>query len=141
MANDLSNGFFSNFAPQNLFDEFNHAFKDLDSSATMKTDIVDHDDRYVVKVNIPGAKKDNIHIDYRDDTLRISASYDVRREDKDDQGNVLRSERNTSNTSRSFYLPDADKDQAKATFEDGVLELTLPKIVKDTDHDDHISIQ
>jgi Molecular chaperone (small heat shock protein) len=43
----------------------------------MKTDVVEHDKDYQVTAEMPGFKKDDIHVDYRDDTLRISGTSNV----------------------------------------------------------------
>ena len=100
----------------------------------MKTDVVEHDKDYVVTAELPGFKKDDIHVDYRDNTLRITGKSEVSQATKDDDGRILRQERHSQNVARSFYLPNIDLKQVKAGFTDGVLTLTLPKQANVADH-------
>jgi len=78
-------------------------------------------------MQIPGAKKDDIHVSI--DGNLVSISTEVKQEKDTKEGErVLRSERYYGKVSRSFQLgSDVDEAQAVAKFNDGVLELTLPK--------------
>ena len=128
MANDVMNRNFDFFDPMNFFNEVGNLGHDMFSGESdMKTDVVEHDKDYVVTAELPGFKKDDIHVDYRDETLRISGKSEVNQSTKDDDGQILRQERHSQNVARSFYLPNIDLKQVKASFADGVLTLTLPK--------------
>ncbi|KRL96243.1 Hsp20/alpha crystallin family protein [Levilactobacillus hammesii] len=128
MANDVMNRNFDFFDPMNFFNEVGNLGHDMFSGDNdMKTDVVEHDKDYVVTAELPGFKKDDIHVDYRDETLRISGKSEVNQSAKDDDGRILRQERHSQNVARSFYLPNIDLKQVKAGFTNGVLTLTLPK--------------
>ncbi|ANZ60512.1 molecular chaperone [Secundilactobacillus paracollinoides] len=129
------------FDPMNIFNDMGNFGRNFfNGNSTMKTDINETDKGYEVKAELPGFKKDGIHLDYRDDTLRINASHDVAKEDKDEDGRVLRQERSSSNITRSFYLPGVDQDNVKATYDGGILTLTLPKVAEDQKDSHHIEI-
>jgi len=140
MANDVMNRNFDLFDPMNFFNEVGNLGHDMFSGdGNMKTDVVEHDKDYVVTAELPGFKKDDIHVDYRDDTLRISGKTEVNQSSKDDDGRVLRQERSSQNVARSFYLPDIDLKNVQAKYDAGILTLTLPKQIK-VDDNHEISI-
>jgi HSP20 family protein len=79
----------------------------------------------VVRADLPGMKKDDVSIDVTDGALTISGER--RQEQETDRGGVYRSERSYGSFCRTIPLPEgAIADQAKATFKDGVLEVTMP---------------
>jgi len=81
---------------------------------------------YKVSVAAPGMKKDDFKIDVEGDMLTISAETKNEKEEKDEK--FSRKEYNYSSFSRSFTLPDAvNKEKIEATYENGVLQLVLPK--------------
>ncbi len=93
----------------------------------IRMDVKESNGDYKVKAEIPGVKKDDIHVSI--DGNRVSISAEVRKEKEEKEGEkVIRSERCYGMASRSFSLAD-EVDQAKvqAKYTDGVLELTLPK--------------
>jgi len=93
----------------------------------IKVDVEEKDDRYIVKADVPGVAKEDIHVDV--DGNMVSITAEVRREKKEEkEGKVLRSERYLGTVSRAFTLPaEVDVAKAEATYADGVLMLTLPK--------------
>ena len=91
------------------------------------TDIKEYPDRYEIKADLPGITKENITLHYGDEVLSIEALQEKQTEEKDEEGRYLRRERSTSSYQRSFTMKDIDEDQIKATFENGVLHLVLPK--------------
>jgi HSP20 family protein len=94
---------------------------------TIKLDVEEAADRYLVKADMPGVAKDDIRVDVDGNMVTISA--EVRREKKDEkEGKVLRSERYYGTMSRSFTLPvDVEFAKVEAKYAEGVLRLTLPK--------------
>lgn len=95
----------------------------------IKMDLKENDNAYTVHADIPGAKKEDIHVSI--DGKQISISAETRMEKEEKEGDkVLRSERYCGKVSRSFTLAhDVDETNAQAKYSDGVLELTLPKKV------------
>lgn len=93
----------------------------------IKMDVKEADGKYVVNAEIPGVKKDDIHVTI--DGNRVSISAEVKQEKEAKEGErVIRCERSYGMASRSFTLSDeVDQSQAQAKYDNGVLELTLPK--------------
>ena len=92
-----------------------------------RTDITEKDGNYVLEADLPGVKKEDIHIDLKDDTMVISATRNNTSEEKDSEGRVIRSERSSGSYSRSFDISTVDADKITAEYVDGVLKLTMPK--------------
>jgi HSP20 family protein len=93
----------------------------------IKMDVKEDDKGYTVHADIPGVKKDDIHVSIDGNQVAISAEVKQEKEVKDGE-KVLRSERYYGKVSRAFTLgQDVDEGAAQAKYNDGVLELTLPK--------------
>ena len=93
----------------------------------IKLDVKENDNAYTVHADIPGVKKEDIHVTVEGNMVSISAEKKTEKEEKDGD-KVLRSERFVGKVSRSFSLgSDVDESKAQAKYNDGVLELTLPK--------------
>jgi len=93
----------------------------------IKMDLKENDGAYTVHADIPGVKKEDIHVSIEGNQVSISAETRVEKEEKEGE-KVLRSERYVGKVARSFTLAhDIDEAQAQAKYSDGVLELTLPK--------------
>ena len=108
---------------------FNDPFFKPSSNNLMKTDIHENEKSYVLDVELPGYKKEEINLDYSDGYLSIAASHETNDEEKDNKGNLIRSERSFGSAKRSFYVGDAfNKDEIKANFDNGILTITVPKI-------------
>ncbi|UCV29165.1 Hsp20/alpha crystallin family protein [Ferribacterium limneticum] len=94
---------------------------------SIKMDVKEQDDNYLVHAELPGVKKEDIHVVVDGNQVSISAETKQEKEVKEGD-RVLRSERYFGKVSRSFQLErDIDDSKAAAKFNDGVLELTLPK--------------
>ena len=93
----------------------------------IRTDIQDKGDHYLMEADLPGFKKDDIHIDVENGMMTITAERHSEHEEKDKQGNYVRCERSYGSYQRSFDLSGIDEDNLQAAYADGVLKLTLPK--------------
>lgn len=93
----------------------------------IKVDVKENDKSYTVHADIAGVKKEDIHVTI--DGNQVSISAEVKKEKEEKEGDkVLRSERYFGKVARSFALgQDIDEASAVAKYNDGVLELTLPK--------------
>ena len=104
-----------------------------------KVDVAEKNGAYLVTAELPGVKKEDIHVSI--DGAQVTIEAEVKREKeatKDER--VLHTERVFGKVSRSFTLPqEVDESRAAAKFRDGVLELTLPK--KEAAQRKQISIQ
>ncbi len=97
---------------------------------SVKMDVKEQEKAFLVHAEMPGIKKEDIHVSIDGSVVSISAERKQEKEVKDEKepGRVLRSERYFGKVSRSFQLgQDIDDAKAVAKFNDGVLELTLPK--------------
>jgi HSP20 family protein len=95
--------------------------------ATIKMDVTEQDDAYIVKAEIPGVGKDEIQVSIEGSQVTIGA--EVKREKDVKNGErVLRSERYFGSVYRVFTLPvEVDEAASQAKYENGVLELKLVK--------------
>ncbi len=93
----------------------------------LKVEVTEKNGAYQVTADLPGVKKEDIHVDI--DGAQLTLTAEVKREKEAAEGErVLHSERVFGKVSRSFTLPqELDEAKAEAKFRDGVLELTLPK--------------
>jgi HSP20 family protein len=99
----------------------------MEAAPKIKLDLIERDDSYAVKAEIPGVRKEDIDIRVEGNLVTISAEMKKEKEEKK-EGRVLRRERQEGYASRSFTLAcPVDDGKAEAKFVDGVLELTLPK--------------
>ena len=93
----------------------------------MRVDVKENADGYEVHAELPGMKKEDIHVHIDGPVVSISAERKQEKEVKEGD-RVLRSERYFGQVSRAFTLgQDVDEATAEAAYKDGVLVLTLPK--------------
>lgn len=100
---------------------------DLDAEPRIKIDVTEDQDKYTVKADIPGVRKEDIDIDIRDNEIAISAELHREKEEKSGEVTVC-SERYYGKQYRSFTLPqEINEANVSATYENGVLQIALPK--------------
>ena len=117
---------------------YGHRAKNL-----MKTDIKEKGDSYILEMDLPGFKKDEIQVSLENGYLTIQASRKSNEDEKDQKGNYIRRERYAGTCSRSFYVgEDVQQNEIHAKFEDGILKLTVPKVdQKKVEEKKYISIE
>ena len=122
--NDLVDDLFKGFLVRPLaFD----GRAELGNLPRAKVDVAEKNGAYLVTAELPGVRKDDIHVSI--DGPQVTLEAEVKREketNKDER--VLHSERVYGKVTRSFTLPqEVDDAKVEARFRDGLLELTLPK--------------
>lgn len=117
----------------NRFDLFDDFFGDVSSKTTnvLKTDIHEKDGFYVLDMEVPGIRKEDIQIELKDGYLKVTAARNTSKDEKDDKGRVIRQERYSGSSSRSFYVGEAIRQEdVKANFENGELKIMIPTETK-----------
>ena len=116
---------------RNFFRGFGNADRALygkHAQNMMKTDVKETEEGYEVDIDLPGFKKDEIHLELNDGYLTISTEKSLEKEDKNKKGRMLRQERYAGVMQRSFYVGEhITEEDVKASYESGVLHLVLPK--------------
>ena len=126
-------GELARFDPLRDIDDFfraprmRHLWRNLPEEPQIKMDVSEDEKAYHVKAEIPGVKKEDIKVSI--DGNQVSIGAEVKREKEGKKGEtVVRSERYYGSQFRAFTLQhDIDQGKSEAKYEDGVLELTLPK--------------
>ncbi len=112
---------------------------DIQGSQRISIDLADRDSAFVVTADVPGFDKDDIEVRLADNTLHIQA--DREESDETEEGTYLRRERRRRSMSRSVRLPEPVEDEGvSATYQNGVLTITLPKVEPTTDEGRSIDI-
>ncbi|MFZ2652061.1 MAG: Hsp20/alpha crystallin family protein [Burkholderiaceae bacterium] len=99
---------------------------DVEAPGEIRVDVTEQEKEYLVRAEIPGAKKDDIRVQI--DRNAVSIRADVKKEQESKSGRMLLKETYTGSSSRAFTLAhEIDDKAAIAKLENGVLTLTLPK--------------
>lgn len=119
--NKVFGSFNAKFQNDPNFDKF---FKDFTVSPTL--DMKDMGDKYVINVNIPGSKENNIKVSINNHILKVEAKTSNKIDKKD--SHFIQQERYIGNFEREITLPsDADENSLKTKYLNGVLIITLKK--------------
>jgi len=119
--NDLVDDFFKGFLVRPVAYEGRN-----DVLPRLRVDVAEKNGAYVVKGELPGVKKDDIRVSV--DGAQVTLEAEVKQEKATDEQRVLHAERSFGKVSRVFTLPqEVDEAKVEARFQDGVLELKLPK--------------
>ena len=118
-----------------LFDEFFDDFArpvvarrgNTSPAQIMKTDVRELDNGFDLDIELPGYKKDDLQLELKEGYLTVTASKKVENSDEK-KGNYIRRERYVGTSARSFYVgEEVTQEDIKAKFEDGVLNIFVPK--------------
>lgn len=119
------------YVPMYWDDFFNDRFFNTLEPASRKenspaVNVTEDEKGYTIELAAPGLSRKDIHLEIDDNVLTISSEFKEHKEEE--EKNFLRREFNFRSFKRSFQLPETiDQEQIKATHEDGILSLTLPK--------------
>ncbi|TGD21650.1 Hsp20/alpha crystallin family protein [Companilactobacillus suantsaicola] len=136
--NNLLRNWFNNDTWMNNFPSLfdNNSFE----VSNLKTDIKETDKDYQVSVDIPAVDKKNLDITYDNNTLTISGHRDSFNDHNDKDGDMIMSERQSGRFMRQYNLPQVDAENIQASYDNGVLKVTLPKQTKEVSGH-HIDIE
>ena len=112
-----------------IFDNFERKFFGNSSAALpdFRTDIRDAGDKFVLEAELPGFQKEDIKLDVKDGILTISAEHSESKDEKNEQGGYIRS--------------GVDDEHITASYQNGVLELHLPKVIPAVPESKRIAIE
>ncbi len=101
-------------------------------TAPIRADVRETQENFIVEAEMPGVKKDNVQIVCQEGVLSISVKTEESAERSEE--NYLRRERFFGEASRSFAIKNIDEANITAKMEDGILTITLPKLVPEEKH-------
>ena len=122
---NLFDDFFGDSFEKNFFGTRNPLYG-KNAKNLLKTDVKETENSYDLAIDLPGFKKEDVHIDLKDGYLTISAEKSLDKEDKQ-EGRYIRQERYSGSCARSFYVGEVRPEDIHAKYEDGVLSLSFPK--------------
>ncbi|MFO7818955.1 MAG: Hsp20/alpha crystallin family protein [Halanaerobacter sp.] len=128
-----------NRQPRDLFSSVLEDFMDLNEVAGFKTDIKETEDEYLIEAELPGMDKEDIELELNNNYLTIKADNEEVIEKEED--NYIRKERRSGKYQRSFRLNNVQQDDIEAEYNDGILEVSLPKIEKEKEKRKTIDIK
>lgn len=106
-----------------LGDSFFPAF--VSSGNAMKADVKENEKEYILEMELPGIKKEDISLDLKDDILTVSVNCEE--DKKEENENYIMRERRKGSYCRRFYLDNVKNETVDAKYDSGVLTVTLPK--------------
>lgn len=110
----------------NIFPEY--IFHQELKGMAMPVDVKEFENKYCVKVELPGINKENINVDINKSYLKIEANKEIENEEEDKKHKYHKSEFRYGNYSRTLYFPyEIDIENSSADLKKGILEITLPK--------------
>ena len=129
---------------ERFMDDFFKPFGRSTSSELMRTDVEESESGYIVTMDIPGIKREDVQAELKDGYLTVNVSASSDKNEQQEDGKYIRRERYYGSASRSFYVGDAvTQEDIKAKFENGTLRLEIPKkdVLPETESRHFISIE
>ena len=112
---------------RNIFGSPVTRFSSRDELAEVRTDILDEGDYYLLQSDLPGFDKNEIELNLNGDVLTIHSQRHSAAEDPAQKDKFIRRERSYGSYGRQFNVSEIDTDHIRASYENGVLMLVLPK--------------
>ena len=110
------------------FGNIDHTLYGKHAQHMMKTDVKELEDSYEVDVDLPGFKKDEIHLELNNGYLTISTEKTLEKDNEGKKGKMLRQERYSGVMQRSFFVGEhLTEEDIKASYDSGVLHVTITK--------------
>lgn len=114
------------------FAEFEHGFDEMGRFDGMRMDVSDDGEEIVVVADLPGFEKEDIDLSVTEDALTVSATRE--QDESDESETYVHRERSSESVRRTISLPAmVDADDASASYVNGVLTVTLPKMEESED--------
>ena len=130
------------FYLDDVFDDFMFPTKTESAFGKMKCDIYEKDGIYHLEMDIPGFDKKDVQIEIDDnDYLVITAKKNSEVNEEVDGKNYIRKERSYGKYQRSFYIGGVDKNNIQASFENGILKVSMPKMEEEKSSKQTIEIK
>ena len=111
-----------NYYLNDYFDLFDNQY--TKEKEYMKTDIYESNNQYIIEIDLPGIKKTNIKINYENGYLTIKA---IKNSLPSSPNTYIRREKFYGEIKRSFYIGIKKETDIKATYQEGILQITFPK--------------
>ena len=116
---------------ENRMPSFNYSKR----MVTPKVDVTQSKDSYILEMDLPGRSENDVNLELDQNVLTISSVKETneeknldKKDDSSDESKWIIKERHTSSFSRRFTLPDdIDSENVKASFKNGVLNITIPR--------------
>ena len=119
---DMIDTFFNDSLISPVLSGFNSLKNEFGS---MRADIKETDNEFIIDIEIPGVKKEDIKLDLKDDILSVCVEQNE--EVNEERDNYIRRERKYGSCNRSFYVPDIKHEAISAKYANGILTVNLPK--------------
>ncbi|PEJ03938.1 Hsp20/alpha crystallin family protein [Bacillus wiedmannii] len=127
--------FFEQTPLRNVIADLNHFFQKGNRLLTFPVDLYEVGEELVVTAELPGIQKEQIQIEIQSEYLKVSVKEEILEEvEEETSHNYYRRERSISEASRLIKLPySINKKEAKASYQNGVLEIRAPKLPQQHD--------
>ena len=122
-----------------MMDDFFTENINFSANTNFKVDVRELEDSYLVEAELPGFKKDEIKISFKNGELTIDAEKREETEETSKDKNYVHREMRYSSMSRTLYFENVEKEGLKAKLTDGILEVKVPK-TNSKSEDDYINI-
>ncbi|HHW79883.1 MAG TPA: Hsp20/alpha crystallin family protein [Acholeplasmataceae bacterium] len=127
---------------RDFFDSFFNDFETRSSNSNLlNTDIIEKDNTYLLKVEMPGFAKEDVKVSLDKGYLTIEAERNYNKEEKDENEKLIRRERFYGTAKRSYYVGDIDLETVKGSYDNGILTLEVPKESTEVSTKKYLSIE